>query len=417
MTTSPVRKITACRLCECGVLEPVVDFGSVALGNNLQETAEAARAASCYPLLLKRCTGCGHFQLGDAVSPALLYATNYTYLSGIGVSFLRHFEAYADWVRETCLLPETPFIVDVGSNDGSCLKPFKAQGFTVCGVDPAAMPAGIANENGIETLNTFFDDAAVAEIIARHGQADMVTSHNVLAHVDDLAGTFRAIQTLLKDDGYFCFEVGYFREVLSKNCFDTIYHEHLDYHHAAPLVRHLTSLGFSVENLSVNSVQGGSIRLLFRKDGEGKISSQAASFLAAEKQSVVNDLAFLKKWGHGVVRHMADFRDRLLAHASAGRLIAAYGAPTKATLLMKVAGVTGDEIAYVVEDNPLKAGRFLPSSAVPILATATLTDREPDVLVIFAWNFADDIIAKIRGSLSKPTEIIVPLPEIRTLTL
>lgn len=416
MTSSAVRKISACRLCEAPDLDPIVDFGAVALGNNLQETAEAARAAEVYPLVLNRCGGCGHFQLADAVAPELLYATNYTYLSGIGASFIRHFDAYAEWVKQTCTdLPQAPFIVDVGSNDGTCLKPFKARGFKVCGVDPASMPARIANEAGIETLNAFFDDAAVTEVVERHGQADMVTSHNVLAHVDALAATFRAIHALLKDGGYFCFEIGYFREVLSKNCFDTIYHEHLDYHHAGPLVRHLTALGFSVEDLSVNQIQGGSLRLLFRKDGKGGISTLAAEFLASELTSVVKDDAFLKTWGEGVLRLMAEFKALLLDRLGKGKVLAAYGAPTKATLLMKVAGVTGEEVAYVVEDNPLKTGRFLPGSAVPILPTAHLGEHEPDVLIIFAWNFADDIVAKVRGTFSKPVEVIVPLPQLRSL--
>ncbi len=415
MIGGSVRKITACRLCEGRDLNAIVDFGSVALGNNLQESADGARAADVYPLLLNRCSDCRHFQLADAVDPSLLYATNYTYLSGIGPSFVRHFDAYADWVRAACDLPQSPFIVDVGSNDGTCLKPFQARGFTVCGVDPAEMPARLANENGVHTLNAFFDEQAVATIVSLYGQADMVTSHNVLAHVDDLAATFRNIAAVLKDGGYFCFEVGYFREVLNKNCFDTIYHEHLDYHHAAPLVRHLTNLGFSIEELSVNQIQGGSIRLLFRKDGRGTVSEQAAAFLAEEGQASINDDEFLRGWGDGVVSLMKAFREMVAERAERGLVLAAYGAPTKATLLMKVAGLDHDQVAYVVEDNPLKTGRFLPGSAVPILPTSQLAILEPDVLIIFAWNFADDIVDKVRGIFTRPVEIVVPLPQLRTL--
>ena len=100
----------------------------------------------------------------------------------------------------------------------------------------------------------------------QYGAADFVTSHNVLAHVDDLGATFANIHSLLKSDGLFCFEVGYFKEVLKNNFFDTIYHEHLDYHHAAPLVRHLSALGFSILDISVNPVQGGSIRVDSREN-------------------------------------------------------------------------------------------------------------------------------------------------------
>src|SRR4051794_13511294 len=96
------RKISACRLCDGLDLREYVDFGSVPLGNNLQRSARAAREAALYPLNLVRCGSCGHFQLGYAVDPKELYATNYTYLSGIGASFVRHFDAYADWVVKMC---------------------------------------------------------------------------------------------------------------------------------------------------------------------------------------------------------------------------------------------------------------------------------------------------------------------------
>src|SRR5687768_4389358 len=97
-----VERLVACRLCGCRELAPFIDFGEVPLGNNLQETAAAAAAAAAYPLEVQRCADCGHFQLCHAVAPELLYATNYTYLSGIGASFVRHFDAYADWVEERC---------------------------------------------------------------------------------------------------------------------------------------------------------------------------------------------------------------------------------------------------------------------------------------------------------------------------
>ena len=411
------REIEACRLCGSGTLPRLIDFGAVALGNNLQQDADAARAAAAYPLELHRCAACGHFQLGHAVAPEILYATNYTYLSGIGASFIKHFDAYADWAVDACSLEVGDLVVDVGSNDGTCLKAFQARGMMVCGVDPAPMAAKIANESGVETLNAFFDRASVDEIKACHGAADFITSHNVLAHVNDLAATFADIHELLKDGGFFAFEVGYFHEVLRTGCFDTIYHEHLDYHHAGPLMRHLTGLGFSVEELSVNSVQGGSIRLLLRKTGRGDISPAAERFLVAERASILYDENFLRSWRQKIETSMVEFHALVRRRADTGASIAGFGAPTKATLLMKVAGIGGDEIAYVVEDNPLKTGRFLPGSAVPIMLTAELFRAPPDVLVIFAWNFASDIIGKIEGKLGKPMEVIIPLPELRTVHL
>jgi len=197
--TGAVTKILQCRLCASERLLPYIDFGAVPLGNNLQPTRELARQADSYPLDVFRCEACGHFQLGHSVDPRVLYATNYTYLSGVGSSFVKHFAEYAAWAKSTCDLKPGALVVDVGSNDGTCLKMFKSLGCKVCGVDPAQLAANIANSNGIETINAFFDSSAVAEIKQRHGPADFITSHNVLAHVEDLARVFRDVKSLLKD--------------------------------------------------------------------------------------------------------------------------------------------------------------------------------------------------------------------------
>jgi len=415
--TDAVRIIDTCRLCGAHDLQLQIDFGQVPLGNNLQHTAEEARRAESYPLALNRCLKCWHFQLCHAVAPELLYATDYTYLSGIGASFVKHFGAYAEWVTAQCGLRERAVVVDVGSNDGTCLAAFRARGHIVCGVDPASLAAGIANDNGIETINAFFDAEAVREIVRRHGQADFVTSHNVLAHVDDLAAVFRHIHALLRDGGHFAFEIGYFRDVLRTGCFDTIYHEHLDYHHAAPLARHLTDLGFDLVHIGVNNVQGGSLRLLLRKTGGGAISADAEAFLAEERASVVHDEAFLRDWRRSIEVRMSSFNALMRARVGAGARIVGYGAPTKATLLMKMAGLGADEVASVVEDNSHKTGRFLPGSGIPIRPTAELESIRPEVIVIFAWNFADDIIAKLRGRFASPVEVVTPLPELRTAAL
>jgi C-methyltransferase C-terminal domain len=147
------------------------------------------------------------------------------------------------------------------------------------------------------------------------------------------------------------------------------------------------------------------------------VSASARAFVAAEQGSILNDGAYLKKWRHEIEARMGQFRVMLHDRAWQRRSIAGFGAPTKATLLMQMADIGHDDIAYVAEDNALKAGRFLPGTGVPILLTSHLLSNPPDVLVIFAWNFADDIIGKIRGRLGKPVEVIIPLPEAKSVQL
>ena len=98
-------------------------------------------------------------------------------------------------------------------------------------------PSEIANSNGIYTINKFFNSEVANQIFQSFGPVDLVTSQNVLAISRDLTGTFKNIYKIMKNKGIFIFEIGYFKKVLETKCFDTIYHEHLDYHHGRPLVK------------------------------------------------------------------------------------------------------------------------------------------------------------------------------------
>ena len=378
----------------------------------MSESKEEADQASKYPLNVYRCNDCHHFQLGVAVDPKKLYATNYTYLSAVGKSFVQHLEQYSAWIQKKCNLQSNALVIDVGSNDGTCLKEFKKIGCRVCGVDPASLPAKIANEDGIPTLNSFFDDHAVSEIIKKYGKADFITSHNVLAHVDDLKSVFKNIYSLLKLNGYFCFEIGYFKEVLNNKFFDTIYHEHLDYHHARPLSKFLTRLGFDLVDLSVNSVQGGSLRLLLKKTGNGKVSSSAQKFLDKEHSSILYQNEQLAIWQTEIITNMKEFGESVRSYVLQGKKVVGYGVPTKATLLTYLAKLNSEHISFMVEDNPLKTDKFMPGSSIPIFKVNKIVDVKPDVIVIFAWNFSDDIIKNLKDFVNWPTVLIVPLPNL-----
>ena len=404
------RPLSYCRLCNSPDLDLYFDFGKVPLGNNLAKSRQESDTAEKYPLNVKRCNTCNHFQLGAAVDPNKLYATNYTYLSGVGTSFVKHLNEYAKWVKTKCNLKKDALVIDVGSNDGTCLKEFRNLGYRVCGVDPAYLPAKIANESGIPTLNTFFDEKSILEIKNKYGKADFITSHNVLAHVDDLVSVFKNIYDILKLNGYFCFEIGYFKEVMKNNCFDTIYHEHLDYHHARPLAKFLISLGFDLIDLSTNNIQGGSLRLLLRKTGDGKIHNNAQIFLDNELNSILYQDKLISKWQKMITFNMHKFGKSVKKHVADGKKVAGYGVPTKATLLMALSNLNNQDISFMVEDNHLKVNKFMPGTSIPIYEVNELQIKKPDVIIIFAWNFCEDIIAKLKLQVDWPVTFLVPLP-------
>tara|TARA_B100000212_G_scaffold57437_1_gene38414 strand:+ start:5082 stop:6338 length:1257 start_codon:yes stop_codon:yes gene_type:complete len=417
LSNNSYKLVNNCRLCGSNKLDEFISFGKLPLGNNLQKKYSDSINVEEYSLQVNQCLNCSHFQLGHSINPKNLYATNYTYLSSVGSSFVNHMKKYASYIYKKYKLNQNSLVIDIGSNDGLGLKFFKGLGTKVVGIDPAKYASDIANKNGITTINSFFTSEVVDKIISKYGKADFITSHNVLAHVDNLSNVLESIHKLLKDLGIFVFEIGYFKDVLENFYFDTIYHEHLDYHHAYPLVKKLTSLGFEVLNISTNSVQGGSLRIETRKNNKSDISYQTRSFLQAELNSVLYRKEYLDSWKDNIANNMRKLNEKINQFKKSGNKIFGYGAPTKATLLLSLSNLSKEEIPFVFEDNILKIGRFLPGTGISIISTNQIEIIKPSVIVIFAWNFSENIINKIRKKIDWDLKCIVPLPSYHEINL
>lgn len=412
-----VKKINLCRICGNNEFSNLINFNKIPLGNDLEVTKYKANKADTFKLAVIKCNNCNHFQLTHHVHPEKLYANNYTYLSGVGKTFLDHLNQYAKDVSNFCNLKNNSFIVDIGSNDGSCLLEFKKIGFRVCGVDPAKIPVSIALNRGIYSIQDFFDANVVKTIINKYDQADLVTSQNVLAHVANLRIVFEDIHKLLKDNRYLSFEVGYFRDVLENYYFDTIYHEHHDYHHANPLVQLLNSIGFSIIDISTNPIQGGSLRIIAQKSKKKIISQKAKAFLKNEKQSILFNKKFLFSWSKNINMMTKKINNYINAQLHANKNIIGYGSPTKAVLLLDQCSLNNKHIKYIIEDNKHKVGRYLPKLNIPIRENIEENYKDVDIIIVLAWNFADDIIKKIKMKVNKETQVIIPLPKFKIVNL
>lgn len=412
-----IKKINKCRLCNNKNLNSVISFGKVPLGNNFQDKLSKSLKASSYNLSLNRCKNCGHFQLGYLVDKKILYATNYTYLSGVTKTFLIHFENYVKKIIKKTNLKPKSFVVDIGSNDGSCLKYFKKNKMKVLGIDPATKPANIANVNRIETINQFFNKRNALLIKKKYGQADFITSHNVFAHVEDFQKLISNTLLILKNNGFLCFEVGYFQDVLKNNYFDTIYHEHLDYHHALPLVKCLNSFGYSVVEITTNKIQGGSLRILCKNDQKSLNSLNVNRFTAKEEKSIYFRERYLANWKLKILKDMNKITKFIGKNIQAKKRLIGYGAPTKASLIMKILKIDKRKLKLVIEDNHLKINKFLPVTGIPILSRDFLISSKPDIILIFAWNFKKEILKSLKKIIKKRIVVIIPLPKLEIYNL
>ena len=168
-------------------------------------------------------------------------------------------------------------------------------------------------------------------------------------------------------------------------------------------------------DLSVNQVQGGSLRLFLQKTGDGIISLGAKEFLDDEAQSILYQGDALLSWPSRIKSNMIKFGETVKGHVAAGKTVVGYGAPTKATLLMEMSDLGSSDICFIVEDNVLKVNKFMPGTGVPILGVAELQLTKPDIIVIFAWNFSKEIIAKLKVQVNWPVTFLVPLSDFNNM--
>ena len=410
--------IKECRLCGSEKLKTIFKFKDVPIGNNLSKSLISSFNAKRYPLEIIRCYNCKHFQLSVSVNPKVLYAKNYTYLTGTSKTFKKHFDEYSKWIIDKCNIKKSSLILDVGSNDGTCLNYFKKKKMKVVGIDPAKIPSNIANKNGINTLNDFLNFKTAKLLEKKYGKFDFITSHNVLAHIENINEVFKSIYFLLKDDCYFCFEVGYFKFVLKKNYFDTVYHEHLDYHHAKPLIKFLEKIGFFIKYISSNNIQGGTIRILVKKEAKTKSLNKNLSI----NNYMLNEEKFFKL--NQIRLQFSNFQESmnklnsLVSNLVRGKKeVYAYGSPTKASLLLISANLNKGFIKYTFEDNSLKCNKFIPGTDIKIISSSQISVYKPKFIIILAWNFTAEIRKRLRKNNFKNISLIIPLPKPKLLKI
>lgn len=411
MSASCHRRRT-CRICGETNLTQVLSFGATPLANAFLTRDALDAGEEWFPLDVFLCCDCGLLQLLDVVDPALLFR-NYLYVSSTSPSFVKHFEDYAAAVIEQWDVPATSLVVEIGSNDGILLRPFRSRGMRVLGVDPAEAIAAAATAAGLETWPRFFDHKVAREIRHQHGPARVIAANNVFAHADDLHGILDGVNELLHPAGVFVFEVSYVLDVVEKTLFDMTYHEHLCYHAVRPLEHLFESHGLQMLDAQRVPTHGGSLRGVVQR--QGGVHGRRPSVEHLRRLEVVAELdkpATYVAFG----KRVDTLRDRLqrLVRELKGqdKRIIGFGAPAKLTTLMHYFQIGPNVVDFIVDDSPLKQQRFTPGFHIPILAVEEMYRAKPDYVLILAWNFAEAILKKHQAFRQAGGRFIVPLPEL-----
>ncbi len=403
-----------CRFCGSVVRHTFVDLGMSPLCESFLSREQIDQAEAFYPLHAYVCGECLLVQVKEYVAPEGIF-TEYAYFSSYSDSWLRHARSYVDMITARLGLDARSHVVELGSNDGYLLQNFVEKGIPALGVEPAANVAATAREKGVPTVVVLFGEAAARDLATGGKRADLIVGNNVLAQVPDLNDFVKGMQVLLKPGGVVTMEFPHLLRLMEENQFDTIYHEHFSYFSLLTAVRIFQAHGLRLFDVEELGTHGGSLRIYVSHadDAAKPVTERVRKLAAREAAAGLQDLARYAQFTEQVYETKRRLVEFLIGVKRQGKSVAGYGAPGKGNTLLNYCGIRTDFLAYTVDRNPYKHGKFLPGTHIPIYPPGRISETRPDYVLILPWNLREEIMEQLAEIRSWGGQFVVPIPDVK----
>lgn len=385
-----------CVICNSNV-STILDLREQPLANNLLEKVDDPYDK--FPLGLDVCETCGHAQLSHFVDPGLLFK-DYLYASGTSQTLGAYFEWFADGL--STVIPVGGRVLEIASNDGSLLRRLANRGLETVGVDPAANLSAVAQAAGLNVLTGFFPE------VSPEGKFDAIVAMNVAAHTPTPLQFMRGVAASLADDGVAIIQTSQ-AMMIPNGEFDTIYHEHYSFYSVSSMERLATECGLALVQVQLVSVHGTSFLFFLRHAGKGPVQFPQTAPFAVEWQDTQSSFQSFATKANDLMNEVSQ---RVKSYRERGFDLALVGVAAKALTFVHAANLAPD---WYFDEAPLKVNRFVPGSSTPIRPFSDLALlSKPTVLLLGAWNFADELRRKIDSlNLRGDHVYLVHLPTVR----
>ena len=403
-----------CRHCGAALTRPFLDLGSAPPSNAYLTEAALRAPETWFPLRLLVCEACWLVQTEDHAGREALFTDDYAYFSSFSASWLAHSRTYVEAMRARFALTPASRVAEVAANDGYLLQYVREAGIPCYGVEPTASTAAAARAKGIEIVEQFFGTALAGTLAAQDRLVDLVAANNVLAHVPDINDFVAGFARLLKPAGVATFEFPHLLRMVQERQFDTAYHEHYSYLSLTAVQRVFAANGLRVFDVEALATHGGSLRVFAQRADTAPHGTTPAveRVLREEAEAGLTTPGFYAGFQAAAEQVRNDFMAFLIEARRAGRSVAAYGAAAKGNTLMNFAGVRPDLIAFVVDRNPAKQGRYMPGSRIPIVGEERLAAARPDYIVLLPWNLRAELTAQLAPARDWGARFVTAVPRL-----
>lgn len=409
-----------CRVCGSSALTEVINLGEQYLQGSFVKPDKENPPLRKIPTVLVRCDpsrdekACGLLQLKHSVPQKILYSA-YWYRSGTNETMRQHLKEIS--VESVDLVfNKKGRVLDIGCNDGTLLSYFPKE-FIKYGIDPSDIVLEVNNKERI--IKDTFPSQRLNRV-CKGEKFDIIASIAMFYDLEQPIEFVRSLKKLLAPNGIWVFEMSYMPAMLKLNSYDTICHEHLEYYSLTVLEKILEACNMKIVKLSLNQINGGSIRCFATHSTNNKYlieeQSEELSNLRHKEFDLKLDtdepyLAFQQR----IEKQKKELVALLNKFKADGKKIHVYGASTKGNTILQWCGINNSLIDYAADRNPDKHGAKTLGTDIPIISEKESREMKPDYYLVLPWHFKNEFLIREKESLNKGVGMIFPLPELHVV--
>ena len=391
-----------------------MSFGRMPIANGFLGSDEFTNEYF-FELQVAFCSNCGMTQLTEQVDPEKMFHAEYAFFSSTSTRMANHFKQFADFVMKDYIKSKSPFVVEIGSNDGIMLQHFANAGVSHLGIEPSQNVARVAIGKGIQTDCKFFDEDVAREIVNEKGQVDAFLGANVMCHIPNLHSVFAGIKILLKTDGVLVFEDPYLGDIVEKTAYDQIYDEHAFYFSLKSISYLAEHHDLEVIDVIPQDVHGGSMRYVIARKSERKTTAAVTTLREKEKSIGLHIPETYEQLKRNIEQSRDDLMRLLQELKNKNKRVVGYGATSKSTTVTNFCGITADLVEFISDTTPIKQGKFSPGAHIPVRAYDEFANNYPDYALLFAWNHAGEIMEKEENYRESGGKWLVYVPKVQVI--
>lgn len=391
-----VIELETCLACGASDLELILDLNTQPLANNFLKATDDYEPV--YPLAVNLCKHCYHLQLTHAVDPSIIY-THYLYVSGTSRTQQEYMKWFAQFVNEYFNGP-LESVLDIGCNDGTQLNYFNELGVQTFGIDPAQNLYEISSKKH-RVLCDFFNQSSAHTFFKAFGTVKCAIAQNSFAHNPNPYEYLLALKNILSDDGLFFIQTSQADMVL-KNEFDTIYHEHVNFYNVNSMNELCKRTGFNLIDVVKTPIHGTSY--VFVLSPTKKKDHRIKNLIELEFSNGLSNLQTYYNWANQARQTVNSLYKECSYFKQMHYLLVGYGAAAKGNTLLNFANLHLD---MIIDDNPIKQGLYSPGTHIPVVNVNEIRNIKGNVPILFiplAWNYFSEIKNKILQVRNSPLD-------------